>query len=303
MINNKNSLSFKNYLPISCLGSIYINTDFDELYLSLKSIFFQKYVPNQIIIVVDGPIDNKNKSFINYLQNKYSIIEIIYLEINKGLGFALNKGIEFCKNDIIARFDTDDINLENRFEIQYKYLCTNNDIDILGTAVKEFKENNNIIMSRLKKVSNSHFQIIKKMNYRNPINHPTVMFKKNIILKCGSYQSMKYFEDYHLWLRCKYKNYKFHNLNISSVAMKMNNLVNRRQGCSYAFYEALFFISCLSKRLIKFESIILFSFRLFSRFIPRIIFKIIFRIDPTRNKYNEDKNLEDYIKKLRKLSL
>ena len=139
MINNENSLSLKKYLPISCLGSIYINTDFNELSLSLKSILFQKYIPNQIIIVVDGPIDDKNKSFINNIQKKYSIIEIIYLEINQGLGFALNKGLEFCKNDIIARFDTDDINLENRFEIQYNYLCTNNDIDILGTAVKEFK--------------------------------------------------------------------------------------------------------------------------------------------------------------------
>ena len=303
MTVNKNLLNSKKFLPISCIGSIYINTELDELSLSLKSILFQKYIPNQIILVVDGPIDNKIKSMINTLQNKYPIIEIIYSEINQGLGIALNKALQFCKNDFIARFDTDDINLENRFEIQYNYLCLHKDIDVLGTAVNEFKEYNQSIISRLKKVSTSHFQIINKMNYRNPINHPTVMFKRNLILKCGSYQSMKYFEDYYLWLRCKYKNYKFHNLKIPLVAMKMNNLVYRRHGLKYAYYETLFIISCFLKRLINFESLIFFSFRLFSRLIPKIIFKFIFRLDSTRTKYIEDKNLENYINKLDKFNL
>ena len=85
------------------------------------------------------------------------------------------------------------------------------------------------------------------MNYRNPINHPSILFKKESILKAGSYESMLFFEDYYLWLKCKKKKYKFHNLDIPLLAMKRESLLLRRYGLLLLFLKLSFFIRVLRK--------------------------------------------------------
>ena len=83
----------KKYLPISCICSIYINTILNEFIISLDSILCQKYIPNEIIIVLDGEISKEVQKFIKYIEKNEEIFKIIKLRQNKGLGLALKKGI------------------------------------------------------------------------------------------------------------------------------------------------------------------------------------------------------------------
>ena len=97
-------------MKVSALCSIYIKTQVEELELSLLSLFSGNIKPSETIIVFDGPVkDSVNQFIINNQRN--FMIKTVILNINKGLGYALNSGLRICSNDIICRFDSDDINL------------------------------------------------------------------------------------------------------------------------------------------------------------------------------------------------
>ena len=298
--NSRNLKKSENYLPISCLCSIYINTTYEEITLALKSILVQDFLPQQIVIVVDGPIKKKIQIFINHIILEYKIFKIVYSRKNEGLGLALKKGIKYCDYDIVARFDSDDINLKDRLSTQYSYFIKNKNLDILGTYVKEFNTKDNKIFSRLKIVPETDLKIKSIINLRNPINHPTVMFRKKAIIESGSYISMNCFEDYYLWLRCKSKNYIFHNLDYPSVAMKRESNLQRRHGLKYGFYELRFISSCLIKKLVPFYNFLIMILRVTLRISPKLFSKIFYKYDKQRTNFNLDENLNQYIKGLNK---
>ena len=290
------------YLPISCLCSIYINTTFEEISLALKSLLIQEYLPKQIVIVIDGPIKKKIDLLINSLIYQYEIFKIVRNRENLGLGLALRKGLKYCEYDIVARFDSDDINLKNRLEKQYRYLAENKNIDVLGTYVKEFKTTHNRKYSRLKRVPESDLKIKSIIYFRNPINHPTTMFRKESVLRSGSYISMNYFEDYYLWLRCKYNKCIFHNLDFESVAMKREDNLDRRYGLRYGYYECRFFFLCFLKGLVPIYFFMILILRFGLRVTPRIFSNMFYNYDKNRSNFNKDDSLNEYIKELNKFN-
>ena len=230
----------KIFLPISCLCSIYSKTVLKELILSIDSITTQEYIPNEIIIIVDGKITTEINIFLKFIQSENKNIKVFYLKENIGLGLALNYGLKKCKNNLIARFDTDDINLRNRLKIQYDLIKNESNISILGSSVIEFNSKNRT--SILKTVPEDYKNISKTSNIRNPINHPTVIFKKDDILKVGAYKDFRFFEDYHLWLRCIKSNLIIKNISLPLVAMKREKYLYKRTGLHYVFYELAFLI-------------------------------------------------------------
>ena len=142
----------KEVLPISCICSIYINTILSELIISLDSILCQDHIPNEIVIVLDGEVSNEVKKFIDYIEKEEKIFKIIKLSQNQGLGLALKYGIKYCQNNIVARFDSDDINLKGRLEKQYKIISSNKNISIIGSTIIEFdklREDNKYILKKV----------------------------------------------------------------------------------------------------------------------------------------------------------
>jgi len=291
------------YIPLSCICAIYINTTLDELSLSIKSLLIQPNRPKEIIIVIDGNIKIEVKKFLEFLDKKYKIFKFVKLNKNIGLGLALREGLKYCKYNLIARFDSDDINLKDRLKIQYEYISKNKAIDILGSYVKEYNYKNYYPNSKIKKVPRFDRDIKNLMNYRNPINHPSILFKKESILKAGSYESMLFFEDYYLWLKCKNKKYKFHNLGIPLLAMKRESNLLRRYGLRYAIFEINFLYKSIKKNLLSIPSIFFFSTRLIIRILPRFILKFFYIYDYSRTKFKIDKDLANYINQLKKYNL
>ena len=152
---------------------------------ALDSILNQTLLPNEIVIVKDGPLTEDLDSILEkYVSEYQNLFNIVPLEKNVGLGEALKIGIKKCKFNIIARMDSDDIARNDRFEKQIKYLKVHNDIDVLGSWISEFEENpENIISYRQLPVD--HDEIHKFGQFRCPINHMTVMYKKTAVLKAG----------------------------------------------------------------------------------------------------------------------
>tara|TARA_B100000131_G_C18115401_1_gene611124 strand:+ start:1018 stop:1956 length:939 start_codon:yes stop_codon:yes gene_type:complete len=300
------------FLPISCLGSIYSKTILKELIFSLDSIITQEYRPNEIILIVDGFINNDIYSFLKFVESDNKSIKVFYLKENIGLGLALNYGLKKCKNNIVARFDTDDINLKNRFKIQYDLIKNDENISILGSSVLEFQNNiSNII---LKTVPTDYKNIVKTSRFRNPLNHPTVIFKKDDILKVGSYRNIRFFEDYDLWLRSIKNNLIIKNINMPLVAMKRETYLFRRTGLRYVFHELNFIKECFNLKTIKKLFLLFFILRIFIRLLPVKISSLVRFFDLSRinrdmkneitNEISRFKNLEySYLNRYKKFML
>ena len=121
----------------SVCTSIYKNDKPEFVRLALDSMLVhQSVTPSEIVLVQDGPVSEALSSLLLEYEAKYNnILNIIRLETNGGLGNALKLGVECAKFDIIARMDSDDICLPNRFQIQLEYLETYPDVDIVGGQI------------------------------------------------------------------------------------------------------------------------------------------------------------------------
>ena len=297
--SNRKKELLKKYIPISCLCSVYINTTLNELSLSIKSLLIQNKIPKEIIIVIDGKIKKEVYNFLEFLDQNYKIFKFVKLQNNIGLGLALKEGLKYCEYNLIARFDSDDINLRDRLKIQYDHISENKDIDVLGTFVKEYNFINSFPNSRIKKVPRFDKDIKTLMNYRNPINHPSILFKKESILKAGSYESMIFFEDYYLWLKCKKSNCKFHNIEIPLLAMKRESNLLRRYGLKYAIFEVKFFYASIKNNLLSIPGILFLTIKLIMRILPKSFLEFIYLYDFKRTKFEKDKELSNYINTLK----
>jgi glycosyltransferase involved in cell wall biosynthesis len=197
--------------------------------------------PNQIVIVKDGPLgcalDKVISDWKNTLDDTLCIVD---LKKNVGLGDALAHGLSFCKYNIIARMDSDDISLPNRFLEQINYLKENHNIDILGSNISEFNANEDLELST-RIVPSVHKDIVKFAKLKNPFNHPSVMYKKDSVINSGGPKNYTGFDDYYLWVRMIMDGCQCANIDVVLLKMRLgNDFVERRGGFAYLIYEYKF---------------------------------------------------------------
>jgi len=282
-------------LPISCICSIYRGTILEEFIIALDSLLLQEYIPNEIIVIVDGQIKLNVKTFLDKIIQVEKIFKVYFIEENRGLGFALNYGLLKCNNKIVARFDTDDINLSNRLKIQFDFLKNKPEISIVGSDVIEF---NNFDKKIFKKNMKNYKEMTKGFMRRNQLNHPSIMYRKKDILEVGSYKDIKLFEDYELWLRCIKKEVGIYNINKALVAMRRSSYLSNRIGIKYAIYELRFLIETVKQNTIKKINIPFFMVRIVLRLLPKNLTVFIRLFDSSRLVSQDDFNLDNYILKL-----
>ena len=220
-------------IKFSVLMSVYKNDKSDFIRIAIDSILNQTLMPNQFVIMVDGPVSDNIKELLIDYSKKNSIIEIHFREKNLGLGLTLREGLNYCKYDYVARMDADDYSLPYRFEKQIDYLSKHNDVSIIGSAIKEFSNNINNTES-IREVPEINDQIIEFAKKRNPFNHPSVVFQKDAVISVGSYKDVRNLQDYFLWVDLLLAGYKGYNIQIPLVYMRAdNNLFKRRSGKKY----------------------------------------------------------------------
>lgn len=223
-----------NDLKFSVLMSIYVNENPAYFRESLESILSQTTLPSEIVLVEDGPLTTElNKIVVEYV-NKFNEMGVSFkvsqLKTNQGLGVALNYGLSNCHNELIARMDTDDLCRSDRFEKQLIFMSKNADISVVGSDVIEFSDKPEDIYYKAMPQDN----ILHFSKLRNPLCHPSVMFRKNDIIHVGNYQTCEKFEDYYLWIRVLKAGYKIANISYPLVYMRATSAqYSRRRGVSY----------------------------------------------------------------------
>jgi len=228
-------LGIINMEHFSVCTSVYKNDNPEFVKMALDSMLLNQSVhPSEIVLVQDGPIPANLSSLLEeYEQQDCDVMHIIRLEKNGGLGNALKIGVENAKCDIIARMDSDDICLPDRFEKQLAYLEMHPECDIVGGQMTEFIDRpDNIVGRRAVPLTND--EIYDFMKSRCALNHVTVMFRKAAVLKAGNYQDWFWNEDYYLWVRMMMNKSVF--ANIPDVAVNVRSGADqyaRRGGKKY----------------------------------------------------------------------
>ena len=220
----------------SVLMPIYYKENPDYFKVAIDSIINQTLKPDEIVIVEDGKLTDELESVIETYTSQYpQLFKIVALKTNQGLGTALQVGVQNCSYDLIARMDSDDIALPERFERQINFIREHPDIDVLGSSISEFARNPENITS-YRKLPTEHKEIYKFGQFRCPVNHMTIMYKKKSVLDTGNYQPFKNIEDYWLWGRMLKKGYKFANLPECLVNVRAGSeMLKRRANLTYFF--------------------------------------------------------------------
>lgn len=218
--------------------SLYIKEKPEYLDLAIKSMVEQTVKPDQIVIVKDGQITPELEAVLNKYDSEYpGLFDIVGYEKNRGLGLALNYGLEHCRNELVARMDTDDISVSDRCQKQINFMNNNLDIAIVGGQIEEFigKIENGV---GKREVPATDCELKKYIKKRCPFNHMTVMFRKSDVLEAGNYKEWFCNEDYSLWIRMAKLNKKFANLQEILVKVRVGkDMYQRRGGIRYFLSE------------------------------------------------------------------
>ena len=186
----------------SVLMSLYHKENPHFLRESLESVFTNTIQPNQVVLIIDGPIGSELQIIVEEYKSKYSALDVYPQAVNKGLSTALNIGLDKCKNDIVFRMDTDDICYPNRFERFLKEYEENPELEIVGSQAMIIDKDSRVTAKGAK------FPLLQEEIYKKvwmcPFGHPTVSFRKKAIVRVGSYNpnSGPRQDDYELWFRC-----------------------------------------------------------------------------------------------------
>jgi glycosyltransferase involved in cell wall biosynthesis len=225
----------ENNIPeFSVLMSLYIREKAEYFTQCMESILCQTMLPQEIVIVKDGPLTDALETVLEEYQKKYpDVIKVISLPENRGLGLALAEGIEHCSCEIVARMDTDDIARRDRFERQLAEFHQDPELDICGSHIIEFEDQIENVLS-VRKVPLTNDEIAEYQKQRSAFNHMTVMYKKSAVQKAGNYQDAPLMEDDFLWVHMLQTGARCKNIDDTLVYARTGYaMIERRGGFSY----------------------------------------------------------------------
>lgn len=207
---------------------VYKNDNPEHFKEALESVINQTRQPDEIVLVVDGPVpESINEVIINYESNTF--FKVISLPKNVGHGNARRKGLDNCTYELIALMDADDISVSDRFEKQLKCFEQNKNLSIVGGNIKEFINSVDNIIG-IREVPQDDSEIRSYIKKRCPFNQMSVMFKRSEVEKAGGYLDWYCDEDYYLWLRMYLSGATFKNLKDCLVYVRVGEEMYQRRG-------------------------------------------------------------------------
>lgn len=183
--------------------------------------------PAEVVLVRDGPVPAGLEEVLVRLAATDAVpVRRVDLARNAGLAAALTAGLEQCSHDIIARADADDISMPRRFERQLPLIAAG--ADAVGSWMTEVDDTEKTLATR--SVPAGSAAIARAAKYRNPMNHPSVMFRRRAVDAVGGYQHVRGAEDYWLWVRLLHAGARLRNVPEPLVAYRISDGAYERRG-------------------------------------------------------------------------
>lgn len=263
---------------ISVIISTYKGEQPEYLDRALRSIWDdQRRKPDEIVLIEDGLLKKELLDVISVWKKKLgNMFVVIEKPVNEGLAAALNDAIEVAHGDLIARMDSDDISLPNRFMLQEQYMDEHPEVDILGGSIHEFNDEGTL--SAVCRYPATMREVLRTMYKVSPLAHPTVMFRSSFF-KDGYRYSTKYHicEDVTMWYDAAAGGRLINNLQDVLLEFRRNPSVMQRRTREKAWSEFLAYNDGISRLYGRFSYKYIYSFmRLCLRLMPVSIVSFIY---------------------------
>lgn len=218
----------------SVLMSVYHKETPEYFDIALEHILIgQTLRPDEFVLVCDGELTPGLESIIEKYKALFPDTFKVFRKENGGLGKALNFGLEKCSYPLVARADSDDVCVSDRFEKQVRYFEEHPDVGIISAYIDEF-DTDWTSPTAIKELPLEHEDLLEWIKFRNPFNHNVVMFRRDDILRIGSYHHLPYMEDHDLWLRAIVAGIRIANIGEVLLHMRVGNgMIQRRSTRKY----------------------------------------------------------------------
>ena len=186
-----------NIVPkISLIMSVYNGEDY--LAKTVESVLCQTFTEWEFIIINDCSTDNTSKILAEYA-SKDARVKVHTNETNLRLPSSLNKALSFAKGKYIARMDADDICMPDRLQKQYDFMEANPNVDLSSCRFLTLK--NGVYSSGGCGGKGDSESIKALLLVTNPILHPGIIAKADVIKELGYDKNFTCTEDMELWTR------------------------------------------------------------------------------------------------------
>lgn len=253
---------------VSVLMSVYNETK-SEINEAIESVLNQTFSNLELIIVNDNPLRTELDSILLYFATKDDRIIIVKNERNMGLALSMNEAFKHASGCFIARMDSDDISILNRFEKEVRILEHDN-FDLVFTNYKYINEESQLInngLSAIGAIKNKE-EMIYGIVFGSLIHHPTVMFRREIFERVGGYRNFPCSQDQDLWIRMAEYGCRF--AYIESVMLHYrirNNSIS--QSKRYKQFLTIYYIKLLMKERMQNKGFDSFSEANYNAFINK----------------------------------
>ena len=224
--------------------STYVSETASNLATSLASIEAQSVLPDQLVLVIDGPVGADQEDGIAAFITRGTIpTTLVRLPRNRGLAEALNTGLTRCLGEFILRMDSDDICTVDRIERQIAYAEAHPDIDVVASWSEEFFDDG--APCRIKVTPTVHEGIVRALRWRNVVHHPTLLIRKALTAISGYRSRYGFLEDYDLFVRLVLSGARFHAIPKVLVRIRSSTAQrSRRGGFKYWINDIRFRVEC-----------------------------------------------------------
>lgn len=187
--------------------------------------------PDELVIVRDGPVGPEIAAVLDAARHGTITgnvpVRVVELDNNVGLARALEAGLSACRHEIVARADADDISLPERFARQIPIVAEG--VDLLGSAITEFDDDEGrTSIHRVLPLESDEIRSVAR--FRDPFNHPSVVYRKSAVASAGGYEHLDKMEDYWLFIRMLQSGAHARNLPESLVLYRVGAGAYSRRG-------------------------------------------------------------------------
>jgi glycosyltransferase involved in cell wall biosynthesis len=187
-------------VPFSLLMPVWQRDRPDHLRRAFESsVVEQQRRPDEVVLVQDGPVPAEVASCLDDLAATSPVpVRLVRLERNRGLGRALEVGLAACRHEVVARMDADDVSCPERFALQLPEIEAG--ADLVGSALLEIGSSEQDVVGRRTPPTSTEM-IVQAARLHDPINHPTVVYRRSAVAAAGGYEHVPLLEDYWLFAR------------------------------------------------------------------------------------------------------
>ncbi|MDR2930465.1 MAG: glycosyltransferase [Propionibacteriaceae bacterium] len=181
---------------------------------AIGSILGQSWRNLEFIIIRDDPTNVAIEAYLEGLDD--SRVRVITNPTNLGLARSLNRGILLSRGDFVARMDADDISYVDRIECEVEYASR---YDVVWSWVDFVNEDGGLRYTDRRTFRSGH----PLPRYGNIVNHSSVMFRREVVLREGGYRCMEPAEDFDLWMRLADQGATFHQVTKPLMAYRLRS--------------------------------------------------------------------------------